>query len=388
MEFGYSMESHARGVSAAEHHDAFKEFFRQVQICEDGGMDFVWLSEHHFTPQRSFGSASMVVAGAIAAATERVKIGSAVVVLPTHNPLHVAEEVSVLDHLTSGRFEFGVGRSGGVGAYRGFNMDYGESQARFAECLEVVKRALGNERFSYEGEYYKFDDVLMAPRPFTHPYPKMRWAVNSSPTFAMAGEMDMPIFVGVLQLDVQRLHELLASYDEAKKNAGFSSPRDAHLRIPIYVSDTMDDALTTPEDGFLNRYESARRTLVRMVDSGQANYLDERAERIDTLDELTWESIHKSEKAIVGTPDLVIAKIQTIIEALNLSGMVLEFNAGERMPEDKINRSLELFLERVAPAFRPAEPEGLMTLPEGAHAGHDSHAGHDHGEGHEGHNHP
>jgi alkanesulfonate monooxygenase SsuD/methylene tetrahydromethanopterin reductase-like flavin-dependent oxidoreductase (luciferase family) len=117
------MESHTRGVGAAEHHEAFKEFFRQVQLCEEGGMDFVWLSEHHFTPQRSFGSASMVMAGAVSAATERIKVGSAVVVLPTHNPLHVAEEVSVLDHLTSGRFEFGVGRSGGVGAYRGFNMD-------------------------------------------------------------------------------------------------------------------------------------------------------------------------------------------------------------------------------------------------------------------------
>ena len=157
------MESPARGVGAAEHHDAFREFFQQIQICEDGGMDFVWISEHHFNPTRSFGSASMVVAGAVAARTERIKIGSAVVVLPTHNPLHVTEETSVLDHLSNGRFELGVGRSGGVGAYRGFNMDYSESQPRFAECLEVVKRALSKERFSYEGEFYKYNDVVMAP---------------------------------------------------------------------------------------------------------------------------------------------------------------------------------------------------------------------------------
>ncbi|HCV28206.1 MAG TPA: LLM class flavin-dependent oxidoreductase [Dehalococcoidia bacterium] len=385
MEFGYSMESHTRGVGAAEHHEAFKEFFRQVQLCEEGGMDFVWLSEHHFTPQRSFGSASMVMAGAVSAATERIKVGSAVVVLPTHNPLHVAEEVSVLDHLTSGRFEFGVGRSGGVGAYRGFNMDYGESQARFSECLEVIKRALSNKRFSYEGQFYKFDDVLMAPRPLTTPYPKMRWAVNSSATFKMAGEMNMPIFVGVLQLDIDQLVELLAVYDEARARAGYTGSRDVHLRIPIYVSDTMDDALKTPEEGFVHRYDEAMRTLVRLADSGQANYLDERAERIDTLDELNWKSIHTSEKAIVGTPDLVANKVKIIVDALKLSGMVLEFNAGERMPEDKINRSIELFCERVAPAFWDKEPEGLMSLSEGDHGAHAGHADH---ASHEGHGHP
>ncbi|MDA1257266.1 MAG: LLM class flavin-dependent oxidoreductase [Chloroflexi bacterium] len=220
MEFGYSMESHARGVGAAEHHDAFREFFGQVKICEDGGMDFIWLSEHHFNPERSFGSASMVVAGAVAALTERIKIGSAILVLPHHNPLHVAEEVSVIDHLSQGRFELGIGRSGGVGGYRGFNMDYGESQARFAECLEVIKRALANERFSYQGEFYSYDDVLFAPRPHTHPHPKIRWAVNSSETFVVAGQMGLPIFCGVLQLNTAQLAELLASYDEAGRKLG------------------------------------------------------------------------------------------------------------------------------------------------------------------------
>ncbi|MBT3941744.1 MAG: LLM class flavin-dependent oxidoreductase [Chloroflexi bacterium] len=351
MDFGYSMESHVRGESAAEIHDAYREFFTQVQICEDGGMDFLWISEHHFNPDRSFGSASMVVAGAIAAKTERIKIGSSIIVLPTHNPLHVAEEVANMDHISNGRFEFGVGRSGGVGGYKGFNMDYGESQPRFAECLEIVKLALENERFSYKGEYYEFNDVPMFPRPYTTPYPKIRWAVNSNSTFEMAGEMGLPIFCGVLQLTVEQLSELLANYDAARAKAGFTGPRDAELRIPIYVSDTMDDALKTPMEGFTRRYSSASEILQRMVASGQANYMAERTERIDSLGNLDWEGVYSSEKAIVGTPDVVIDKIKEIGDALQLSGMVLEFNAGERMSEAKINRSLELFCEKVLPAF-------------------------------------
>lgn len=135
VEFGYSMESHVRDTTAEAHHDGYREFFKQVQICEDGGMDFLWISEHHFNPNRSFGSASMVVAGAVAVLTERIKIGSSILVLPTHNPLHVAEEFSNLDHLSKGRFELGVGRSGGAGGYRGFNMDYSESQLDLRSVL-------------------------------------------------------------------------------------------------------------------------------------------------------------------------------------------------------------------------------------------------------------
>lgn len=351
MDFGYSMESHTRGVTSADHHDAYREFFKQVQICEDGGMDYLWVSEHHFNGARSFGSASMVVSGAIAARTERIKIGSAVIVVPNHDPLHVAEEVSNMDHLSNGRFELGIGRSGGVSHYQGFNMDYAESQPRFAECLEILKLALSQERFSYKGDYYEYNDVPMVPRPLTIPYPKIRWAVNSSATFEMAGTLGMPIFCGVLQLGINELSDLLASYDAAKAKAGFDEPRDAALRIPIYVSDTMDDALTAPMEGFSRRYSSASDILQKMVSSGSANYVGERQQRIDSLGNLDWEAIHTSEKAIVGTPDVVVDKIKEIGDALQLSGMVLEFNAGERLPEDKLNRSLELFCEKVAPAF-------------------------------------
>lgn len=352
MDFGISMESHARGAGAQTHHDAFREFFTQVQICEDGGMDYLWISEHHFSPETSFGSASMVMAGAVSALTERINIGSSIVVLPIHNPLHVAEEASVLDHVSEGRFELGVGRAGGVKHYQGFNADYSESQERFSECLEVVDRALRNEYFSYDGKYYKYDNVQMTPRPLTSPRPQIRWAVNSNSTFRMSGTLGLPIFCGVLQLSSAELIELLASYDAAKIGAGFNSPRDAKLRIPVYVSDTMDDALKTPKAGLMFRYESAMQILQNMVASGQANNLGERAERIRKLGKLKWEDIYNSEKAIIGTPDVVADKIKEIGNQLQLSGMVLEFNPGERLPEEQINRSLELFCEKVIPKLK------------------------------------
>ena len=97
----------------------------------------------------------------------------------------------------------------------------------------------------------------------------------------------------------------------------------------------MDDALTAPEEGFSRRYTSASEILVRMVASGQANYLDERAQRIDTLGNLDWEAIHTSEKAIVGTPDVVIDKIKEIRDALHRNGPRIQRRRTSRRKQDQ-----------------------------------------------------
>ena len=112
--------------------------------------------ESHFNAERSVLSAPLVLASAIAARTERIKVGTAVQVLPLGNPLRIAEEAATLDHVSGGRFEFGVGRSGLPGSYEGYNLLYSESQERFAEYLEIILKAWTSERFSHEGKILLF----------------------------------------------------------------------------------------------------------------------------------------------------------------------------------------------------------------------------------------
>ena len=110
MHFGTFMEFGTRpGVSHAE---AFREGFDHARLCEDVGLDSVWLSEFHFMPDRSVLSSPIVVAGALAQCTKRVRIGMAVYVLPLTNPLRVAEETASVDQMSGGRLDFGIGRSG------------------------------------------------------------------------------------------------------------------------------------------------------------------------------------------------------------------------------------------------------------------------------------
>ena len=152
MDFGIFTEQIRRGSSQGE---AFGELFELVDAAEAWGLDVVWLAEMLVNPTRSVLSAPLLVASWIVARTKRLRVGTAVQLLPLNHPLRVAGEVATLDHLSHGRFDFGVGRSGGPRAYDALGVPYEESQGRFFEALEIILSAWKGEPFSYEGKFYR-----------------------------------------------------------------------------------------------------------------------------------------------------------------------------------------------------------------------------------------
>ncbi|GIT02046.1 MAG: hypothetical protein CM1200mP27_06710 [Chloroflexota bacterium] len=119
----------------------FRDSMALIDAAEESGSEGVWLAEYHFDPGRSVLSAPVTVAGAVAARTEKVKIGLAVHVLPLRNPFQIAEEIATLDHLSEGRLDFGIGRSAFPRIYQGYGFDYMESRDRFDECLEIILKS-------------------------------------------------------------------------------------------------------------------------------------------------------------------------------------------------------------------------------------------------------
>ena len=203
MEFGSFMEFHRReGKSQA---DAFREAFDHIACSEELGLDAVWLAESHFNPARSVLSSPLAIASAIAARTKRLKVGTAVSVIPLGNPLRLAEEAATIDQISEGRFEFGVGRSGLPGSYEGYNISYAESRERFYEYLEIILAAWTNERFSYEGKYFSFKDVCLVPKPYQSPHPPIRIAATTTDTFPVIAEMGFSVFIGVRSLNMQQV---------------------------------------------------------------------------------------------------------------------------------------------------------------------------------------
>src|SRR5690242_16496071 len=168
MEFGMFHEFQwSEGQTEA---DAFARSMEQVDAAERWGLDAMWLAELHMAPGRSVLSAPLTVASAIAARTTRMKIGTAVQVLPLCHPLRLADEAATVDQLSQGRLIFGIGRSGFPRTYEAYGVAYGESRERFAEILEILKRAWSQPSFSFEGKHYRFQNICMVPKPYQKPY--------------------------------------------------------------------------------------------------------------------------------------------------------------------------------------------------------------------------
>src|SRR6185503_9947602 len=218
MEFGMFHEFQALPGETAQ--QSFTNSLAQVDAAEEWGLDAMWLAELHFAPERSVLSSPMMIAATIAQRTRRMKIGTAVQVLPLCHPLRLAEEVSTVDHLSEGRRIFGVGRSGCAHTYATYGVSYAESRERFAETLEIVKRCFTEERFSHKGKYFAYDNVRLSPKPVQRPWPEIRVAAASPDTYEEMGTMGHAIFVAARTGNLSELGPMVRTYQAAWKAAG------------------------------------------------------------------------------------------------------------------------------------------------------------------------
>ncbi len=349
LEFGMFHEFQRRpGQTEA---DAFRESFEQVDAAEAAGLDVMWLAELHNAPERSVLAAPLTIASAIAMRTKRMKVGIAVQVLPLCHPLRIAEEATTVDHISQGRLIFGVGRSGFPRTYDAYGISYAESRERFAEVLEILKRAWTQETFSFHGDFYHFDNITLVPKPYAAPYPELRIAVNSPDTFQQSGEAGMPIFVATRLGDLNELVPNLRVYQEAWSAAGHPGRGRVYLRVPVYIAETEQQAREEPRDSimYFYRYLGAR-IEASAVQTG-ARSLEMRAERGQRLQSIDYEEALRS-KIIVGTPAMVSDRLAALRETLGLSGILAELNCGMRIPHERVLNSLRLMCGQVMPRFR------------------------------------
>jgi alkanesulfonate monooxygenase SsuD/methylene tetrahydromethanopterin reductase-like flavin-dependent oxidoreductase (luciferase family) len=348
MHFGIFMEFETReGCSQAE---SFRDGFALVEAADAWGLDGVWLGEMHFNPARSVLSAPIVVASSIATRTQRLRVGMAVQVLPLNNPLRIAEEAATVDHISAGRFDFGIGRSGAPRAYDLYGVPYEESQARFREALEIILQAWKGERFSYQGEYYRFENAIISPRPYQQPHPPIRMAATTEETFPRVGEMGLPIFVGLRGMDIPELRVCLQAYRKAWQEAGHPGQGNVFVRIPVYAGVTEQGAVEEPHDSimyYFTRQANLQRSSVGRAGTGPAERRQARAERLSSL---TYEEILHA-KVAFGTAAGLIERLSQLREELGLDGIVAELNAGGQIPAERVKRSLHILTHEVMPAF-------------------------------------
>jgi alkanesulfonate monooxygenase SsuD/methylene tetrahydromethanopterin reductase-like flavin-dependent oxidoreductase (luciferase family) len=350
VHFGIFVEEMRQG-SGQSQTSAFRDIFEVADHADAWGADCVWLGEIHFTPTRSVISASLQVASAIASRTKRLRVGTAVQVLPLNHPLRIAEEVATVDHISRGRFEFGIGRSGVVRTYDVYGVAYAESQARFREALEIIRLGWKGEPFSYTGTFYRVDNATVVPKPYQTPHPPIRMATTSDETFPLAGRLGLPIFAGLRTTEIPDLQAQLAPYREAWREASHAGEPSVYLRIPVYVSPTAQGAREEPRESmsaFFKRQTDLARAAVGRAGAGPA---DKRRMQADRMAALTYDDV-LARKVVFGTPAAVIERLRELQDELGLDGIVAELNPGGLIPPALETRSLELLAREVVPALR------------------------------------
>ena len=342
--------------------DAFREAFTLVDEAEQSGLDGVWLAERHFAaPNRtsdalataipSIVSVPLVLASAIAARTQRVRIGMAVAVLPLCHPIRMAEEAATVDHISQGRLEFGIGRSGFAQAYEGYGIPYAESRDRFQESLDIILKAWTQHQFSHQGKYFTLNNVCVVPKPYQKPHPPLRMAATTQETFPQVGKTGLPIFVGLRGLDVPGVAHHLNFYRDAWRAEGHPGDGDVLLRIPVYVAETAERAASEPEASTMKSYRRMAKTFGNSAGGAGTANSEERVQRAQRLSNISYEELMRDRLAY-GTPEMVAKRLKEIIDELGLSGIVIEPNVGGGIPAERMFNSVRLFAQEVAPLLR------------------------------------
>ena len=348
MHFGLFIEEARPGQTQAL---AFRDVLELADAAETYGLDGVWLGEIHFNPGRSVISAQMVMATAIVSRTRRVRVGTAVQVLPLSHPLRIAEEAATVDQLSEGRFDMGIGRSGAARTYDVLGIPYGESQARFRESLEIIREAWKGKPFSYKGDFYQFENAVVTPRPFQEPHPPLRMAANSPETFPQVAKSGLALFVGLRDLDIPELKECLKLYRGAWREAGHAGQPSVYLRIPVYAGLTETGALEEPRESitaFFRRQADLMKTSVGRAGAGPA---DRRAAKAERLGNLPYEEVLRTRVAF-GTAAQLIERLTELRNELGLDGIVVEPNPAGLIPTEYAARSLRIVAREVMPAFK------------------------------------
>lgn len=327
----------------------------QMVLSERLGFDSVWLTEHHYADY-GISSAPSVLLATVAARTERVKLGMAVWVLPFHHPLRLAEETATLDILSRGRLVVGLGRGNRPQEFLGHGVNQDESRTRMEEGVDVLRKAWTDERVTFHGRHWDFDEIPVYPKPMTKPHPPLAFAVSSPQSLEWAGTHGFPILSSGLTTPLEALQRQRETYLAALRKAGHAESTIADLlgrwivSKHVYVAPTDEEARAEaegPEKWYLDAFaRSIRPTGLRGISEAVRQQATASADRVDAL---RWEELVE-DRLFIGSPETVRRRIEEL-RAIGVGEMLCWMNFGG-IPPEKVRRSMRLFADEVIPAFR------------------------------------
>ncbi|HJU16470.1 MAG TPA: LLM class flavin-dependent oxidoreductase [Stellaceae bacterium] len=353
--------------------DVVSDHLALGDLAEPLGFDSLFALEHHFTGYAMSPAPTQLLAY-YAGRTKRLLLGTAVIVLPWHDPVRIAEQIALLDILCGGRCLFGFGRGAASVEYAGFRVPMEEARPRFAEAAQLIRKALAEPEFEWQGEFFQIPRMSIRPRPISHPERRF-YASSVSPESAeIMAKLGFGILV-VMQNEWEKAAESIVSYREIALSVGHNPP-------PPIILTNVSCAESRAE-----AQERAIRWLGRKWESIDAHYrfsdghlatvkgyesygkMAKTYARLQSEEERNRATEFYVKIQIVGAPDDCLQQIAELQRVTGLDHLVTEFSFGG-LPHADAEKNMRLFAERVLPRLQQdptfAAPEPARAAPAAA----------------------
>ena len=324
------------------------ETLAEAKLCDELGMEVLWLAEHHFDGNCAYVD-PVSFAAALAVATKQIKIGFAVAQMSLHHPIRMAEQLAMIDNLSKGRLIVGLGRgtAHNIYDYRGYGLAPEEAQERLLESEEIMIKAWTTENLEHHGKYWDLWLPILRPACYTKPHPALIRACSGEASMLEMAREGRPFLMNVQTDEITR--HRMDLYRRTMRESGFD---DAHVASAvgdtwvwrnIFIADTDAEAQRIGVPLFEEQREHRARMRNRILAERGESMAKPGETGVAPTRNVTEHSL------ICGSPATVAERLAKI-DAIGVGGVILQFRLGSS-PYDIVENSVRLFMEQVAPQF-------------------------------------
>ena len=315
----------------------YQQILEQIELAEELGWECFMFNEHHFLGYGGPIANPAVLLAAAAARTSKIHLGPCIAILPLRHPLHSAEDYAMVDAISGGRLEFGIGSGNTEMDYKVFGVTRENDRQRLHEALEIVLKAWGQDHASHRGEFWRFDELTLYPRPMQQPHPPIWVAGTSAEGLGWAGRQGYDIMTVGHPHPPEKVCLGVEAWKRGLIEAGFDpSNKHCQFHVRTHVHEDSEQAKLTGMAA-VKRYDEISRIGRRSLSAAPAEY--------------DWEMMLATGRNNYGNPEQCIRNIRNAMKNYYFDTLTTTFNFGA-IPHAEIMKSMRLFAREVMPAFR------------------------------------
>ena len=315
----------------------YRQVLEQVELAEELGWECFMFNEHHFLGYGGLVANPAVLLAAAAARTSKIRLGPCIAILPLRHPLHSAEDYAMVDAMSGGRLEFGIGSGNTELDYRVFGVTRENDRQRLREALDVILKVWRSDRAGYKGDFWKFDELTLYPRPIQQPHPPIWVAGTSAEGLGWAGRQGYHIMTVGHPHPPEKVRSGVEAWKKGLLEGGHDL-RDKHcqLHVRTHVNESAERASSIGMAA-VKRYDEISRIGRKSLTAPPGEY--------------DWDNMLATGRNNYGNPAQCIENIHNAMKHYYFDTLTTTFNFGG-IPHAEILKSMRLFAREVMPAFR------------------------------------